>query len=705
MNQGYILLIVSIVLVIVVLLVILKLIGIVVIKSSEVGIVEKWWSPKGSLNKQIIALNGEAGFQPTLLRAGIHLKTPLMYKIHRASLITIPQGKIGYVFSRDGETLEVSQTLGRVVTESDNFQDVLGFLKNGGQKGPQRAILREGTYAFNLAQFIIITENGVYSLTTTKTENQQVQAMAEKIRKLDGFNPVIINGKDDSIGIVTVNDGPGLQNEVLIAPIVGDKADRENYHNNFQDPEKFLKAGGFKGRQMQVLVDGTYFVNRLFATVEYLPKTTINIGEVGVVVSYYGDKGKDVTGDTYKHGELVPEGSKGIWEAALAPGKYAFNTYAGKVVKVPTTNVILKWISGQNGNHKLDENLKEISLITKDAFEPSLPLTVVMHIDYKKASRVIQRFGDVKLLIEQSLDPMIAGYFKNIGQTMTLVELIQNRSEIQNKASEEMKEKFIKYDLELEEVLIGTPVASKNDNRIDTILAQLRDRQLATEQIATFEAEQKAAEKEIELNKAKAASSRQADLTASSVEIQIKENEGKAQLLVAKQIAEKTKAEAEANLYKQQKEAEAKAYTTKQEAEAKAYAIEKEANANSKQISLIGSAEASKIKSIGEAQADKEAKIGISRAIAAKEQVNAYGGPQYQVIQDVMSKLAEALKESKIDLVPKTYISNSNSGKTPNALEGILDLLLVKMSNEDYVQKELSPKAKEIEQEIRKSLK
>ncbi|MCR3761901.1 flotillin family protein [Clostridium felsineum] len=705
MNQGYILLIVSIVLVIVVLLVILKLIGIVVIKSSEVGIVEKWWSPKGSLNKQIIALNGEAGFQPTLLRAGIHLKTPLMYKIHRASLITIPQGKIGYVFSRDGETLEVSQTLGRVVTESDNFQDVLGFLKNGGQKGPQRAILREGTYAFNLAQFIIITENGVYSLTTTKTENQQVQAMAEKIRKLDGFNPVIINGKDDSIGIVTVNDGPGLQNEVLIAPIVGDKADRENYHNNFQDPEKFLKAGGFKGRQMQVLVDGTYFVNRLFATVEYLPKTTINIGEVGVVVSYYGDKGKDVTGDTYKHGELVPEGSKGIWEAALAPGKYAFNTYAGKVVKVPTTNVILKWISGQNGNHKLDENLKEISLITKDAFEPSLPLTVVMHIDYKKASRVIQRFGDVKLLIEQSLDPMIAGYFKNIGQTMTLVELIQNRSEIQNKASEEMKEKFIKYDLELEEVLIGTPVASKNDNRIDTILAQLRDRQLATEQIATFEAEQKAAEKEIELNKAKAASSRQADLTASSVEIQIKENEGKAQLLVAKQIAEKTKAEAEANLYKQQKEAEAKAYTTKQEAEAKAYAIEKEANANSKQISLIGSAEASKIKSIGEAQADKEAKIGISRAIAAKEQVNAYGGPQYQVIQDVMSKLAEALKESKIDLVPKTYISNSNSGKTPNALEGILDLLLAKMSNEDYVQKELSPKAKEIEQEIRKSLK
>lgn len=705
MYQSYIYLIIAIVAIIAILLIVLKLIGIVVIKSSEIGIVEKWWSPKGSLNKQIIALNGEAGFQPDVLRAGIHLKTPLMYKIHRAPLITIPQGKIGYVFARDGKALEVSQTLGHVIPEADNFQDVRGFLKGDGQKGPQRAILREGTYAFNLAQFIIITENGVYSLTTTKAENQEVQNMADKIRRIDGFNPVVINGKDDNIGIVTVNDGPALPNEVLIAPIIGDKAGLENYHNNFQDPEKFLKAGGFKGRQMQILADGTYFINRLFATVEYLPKTIINIGEVGVVVSYYGDKGKDVTGDTYKHGELVPEGSKGIWEAALAPGKYGFNTYAGKVVKVPTTNVILKWISGQNGNHRLDENLKEISLITKDAFEPSLPLTVVMHIDYKKASRVIQRFGDVKLLIEQSLDPMIAGYFKNVGQTMTLVELIQNRNEIQNKASAEMKEKFEKYDLELEEVLIGTPIASKNDNRIDTILAQLRDRQLAMEQIATFDAEQKAAEKEIELNKAKAASAKQSDLTASAVEIQIKENEGKAQLLVAKQIAEKTKTEAEANLYKQQKDAEAKAYTTKQDAEAKAYAIEKEATANSKQISLLGSAEASKIKSIGEAEADKEAKIGISKAIAAKEQVNAYGGPQYQVIQDVMTKLAEALKESKIDIVPKTYIGGGSDGKMPNALEGILDLLLSSMASGDNSERELSPEVEKIKCKIIESLK
>jgi deoxyadenosine/deoxycytidine kinase len=34
-----------------------------------------------------------------------------------------------------------------VIPEANNFQDVTGFLKNGGQRGPQRGILREGTWA------------------------------------------------------------------------------------------------------------------------------------------------------------------------------------------------------------------------------------------------------------------------------------------------------------------------------------------------------------------------------------------------------------------------------------------------------------------------------------------------------------------------------------------------------------------------------
>ena len=630
------------------------LIGLRIIDNDKVGIVEKWWSTKGSLNEQIIALNGEAGYQPELLRGGMHFRTPLIYKIHVVPLVTIPQGKIAYVFARDGKPLNPTQTLCKVVQESNNFQDVRGFLNNGGQKGPQRGIIREGTYAFNLAQFVIITDTVTYCLKTgTKAEQETLKAMAKLIHERKGFEPVIIKGNEDLVGIVTVHDGPSLGGENIISPTVADDAQDPNYHNNFQDIDAFLRAGGFRGRQYQVLADGTYFINRLFATIEYIPKVIIPVGFVGVVVSYTGSKGEDFSGVDYKHGELVKKGYRGVWNEPLMPGKYAFNTYAGNIIKVPTTNVILKWISNQIGNHKYDENLKEVSLITKDAFEPNLPLSVVFHIDYRKAPLVIQRFGDIKMLVDQTLDPMISAYFKNVGQTKTLIQLIQERNEIQAQSSLEMKEKFEHYNLELEEVLIGTPASPKSGNEIETILTQLRSRQIAREKLQTYETQQKAAEKEKELREAEAVAKQQTTLTESDINIKIQENQGKAELMKARQDAEKIQKLSEADAYKVKKESEAEAF---------------------------------KIKITAEAEADKEARVGISKAIAAKEQVNAYGGPQYKVISDVMSSFANAVKEGKIDIVPKTLV-NANSDKEGlgvNAFESMLMLLLSeKLSTEE----------------------
>lgn len=604
----------------------LKIVGFRIIPNNKIAIVEKWWSHKGSLNEQIIALNGEAGFQPQIIRGGIHFLTPLMYKVHICPLVTVPQGQIAYVFARDGKPLEPIQTLSKVVPEGSNFQNARDFLLNGGQKGPQRGIIREGTYAFNLAQFIIITEEKIYYLPMgTKSDETTIMKMAELLKDRDGFKPIVIKGNDDKVGIVTVHDGLSLNREDIIAPSVGDDPTiPETYHNNFQDPEKFLKAGGFRGRQHQVLVEGTYFINRFFATVELIDKTLIDVGYVGVVVSYIGPKGVDSTGEDYKHGELVEKGSRGVWREPLMPGKYAFNTYAGKIVRIPTTNIILKWISNQTGSHKFDENLKEVSLITKDAFEPSLPLSVVMHIDYKKAPLVIQRFGDVKMLVDQTLDPMVSAYFKNIGQTKTLIQLIQERNEIQDTSSKEMKIKFEHYNLELEEVLIGTPSASVNDNKIEVILAQLRDRQIAVERIETYSQQEKAAGKEKELREAESKALQQRFLTESDINIQIQSNQGKAEY----------------------------------------------------QRSLQ---EASKIKAIAEAEAEKEARVGIGKAIAIEEQVKAYGGPQYQVVQDVMNKFTSAIEKSKIDIVPKTVISmgsGQGQGSSVNAFEMLLGLLI-----------------------------
>ena len=670
--EDYIRIGITIIGIILIVLFIIWLLGVRIIDNDKVGIVEKWWSRKGSLNEQIIALNGEAGYQPELLRGGIHFRTPLIYKIHVVPLVTIPQGKIAYVFARDGKPLDPTQTLGKVVPESNNFQDVREFLINGGQKGPQRGIIREGTYAFNLAQFVIITDTVTYCLKTgTKAEQETLKAMANLIHARKGFEPVIIQGNEDLVGIVTVHDGPSLGGENIICPTVGDEASDPNYHNNFQDIDAFLRAGGYRGRQYQVLADGTYFINRLFATVEYIPKVIIPVGFVGVVVSYTGSKGEDFSGVDYKHGELVKKGYRGVWNEALMPGKYAFNTYAGNIIKVPTTNVILKWITNQIGNHKYDENLKEVSLITKDAFEPNLPLSVVFHIDYKKAPLVIQRFGDIKMLVDQTLDPMISAYFKNIGQTKTLIELLQERNEIQAQSSREMQEKFSHYNLELEEVLIGTPASPKAGNEIETILTQLRSRQIAREQLQTYETQQKAAEKEKELREAEAIAKQQTSLTESDINIRIQENQGKAELMKARQDAEKIQKLSEADAYKVKKESEAEAF---------------------------------KIKVTAQSEAEKEARVGISKAIAAKEQVNAYGGPQYKVVSDVMSSFANAVKEGKIDIVPKTLVNTGNGegGTGANAFESMLMLLLSEKLTEDKFENkaEVSEEIKKIRDEI-----
>lgn len=625
---------------VIVVAIVVVVLGIRIIPNNRIGIVEKRWSQRGSVKRGLIALAGEAGFQPAVLRGGIHYLNPFQYRVHRVPLVTIPQGKIGYIFARDGQPLGATQTLASNAT-ADDFQDTAAFLRDGGQRGPQRTILREGTYAINLAQFVVITETQLHYLPLSGDELGPFQQMAQTIGARGGFTPVVIKGADDLLGVVTVHDGASLPQGQIIAPVTGDDPNQPlTYHNKFQDPERFLAGGGLRGRQLQVLVEGTYYINRLFATVEMIPKTVVEVGTVGVVVSYTGESGSDISGTEYKHGELVRKGERGVWNEPLLPGKYAFNLYAGKVILIPTTNFILKWNRAQSGSHKFDENLSEVSLITRDAFEPSLPLSVVVHIDYRKAPLVIQRFGDIKRLVEQTLDPMVAAYFKNIAQRRTIIELIQERAEIQNSAALEMKEKFARYNLELEEVLIGTPTSGTDGHSIEQILTQLRSRQIAEEQVETYAQQEKAAVKERELREAEARAKQQTRITESELGITVETNEGRAAYQRSLQQAD--------------------------------------------QIRALAQAEADKIRVYAEAQAEKEARVGIAQAIATEEQVRAYGGPKFQLTQQVMKDFAKAIADAKVDVVPRVVVGGLGGGPNgagtggggPSLLEGLLTLML-----------------------------
>src|SRR5512134_1847739 len=116
--------------------------GIRFIPNTRIGIVEKRFAFKGSVKSGFIALNGEAGFQPKVLRGGLHYLMPIQYVVRLVPLVTIPQGKMGYIFARDGKLLEPTQALASNEVAFD-FQDVDAFMKSGGQRGPQRRVLRE----------------------------------------------------------------------------------------------------------------------------------------------------------------------------------------------------------------------------------------------------------------------------------------------------------------------------------------------------------------------------------------------------------------------------------------------------------------------------------------------------------------------------------------------------------------------------------
>jgi len=649
------------------------LLGARYIPNDAVGIVEKLWSRKGSVTAgHIIALNGEAGYQSHLLRGGWHffLWTG-QYRIHKRPLVTIPQSKIGYVYARDGEPLLPSQTLARVV-DCDNFQDARKFLA-AGQRGRQRAILREGVYAINPALFVVVCENAVYHLLQGRNEVQELLSWQKELLEVSGFDPLVIGGPMeapdpltpgktivvDSIGIATVHDGPSLPPGEIIAPSIGNDPSDANYHNNFQDPEAFLRAGGRRGRQYVPLTDGTYFLNRWFATIEFIPKTVVPIGYVGVVVSYYGPPGKDLSGDTFRHGERVARGERGVWDKPFGPGKYPFNTYAGQIILVPTTNFVLHWVTGKSESHHYDDSLKSIDLVTKDAYEPMLPLSVVVHIDYMKAPSVIQRFGDVKKLITQTLDPMLSAYFRDVAHKKTMLELLQHRDEIQKESRAELQRRFSEFDIECVDVLIGKPDTAEAAGKIETLLEQLRTRQLSIEQLETFERQRQSAEKQRTLSEAQALANKQTELTASQVAIRIAENQGDADLARARKQAQQQVVMAEADLERSRRQAEQMVVT---------------AEAESQQRVLAGKGESQRL-----------LQIGVSEASVLMQKVGSYGDPRLYALVLV----AEHLSKSSQPLVPhQTFVSGGSNGSasdgaqaaSPGMLGTLLSLLVAEKS-------------------------
>jgi uncharacterized membrane protein YqiK len=192
-----------------------------------------------------------------------------------------------------------------------------------------------------------------------------------------------------------------------------------------------------------------------------------------------------------------------------------------------------------------------------------------------------------------------------------------------------MKAKFEAYSLELQEVLIGTPRAPQGDQTIENILIQLRSRQVAREQVSTFQEQEKAAVQERTLNEAKATAAAQSALTQSQIQIKVRENEGAAALARAYKDAEAVK------------------------------------------VTAAATGEKSRLE--GQGEADRTLAIGTATASATKLAVEAYGGPEYRLAEQNFARFADALTKINQPIVPQFLMSGGQgqeggSGLIPMAL-------------------------------------
>ncbi|MEC4005177.1 SPFH domain-containing protein [Flavobacterium sp. SUN052] len=608
--------------------------GMVIVPEDKIGLITKkfvlFGSDKSLPDGRIIATKGEAGYQAKTLAPGLYWGMWIwQYSVDMTSFTIIPEGKIGLILSKDGKEIPTGRILARKIS-SDNFQDAEAFLNNGGQKGRQTAFITTGSYRINtfIFEIVIVDQVKIY---------------------------------ENMIGIVTALDGEPIPDGQIAGKNVSN-------HNNFQDFDMFLEAGGNRGLQPQVMLAGSYYINSWAIQIEQNPMTDVPIGYVGVVISYIGEDGLDVTGEHFKHGNIVSKGQRGVWMEPLGPGKYALNKYTTKLESVPTTNLVLNWADARSESHNLDHNLSTITVRSKDGFPFNLDVSQIIHVPANEAPKVIARFGSMTNLVSQVLEPTIGNYFRNSAQESDVISFLSTRKERQESAKNHIKVVLDEYNVNAVDTLIGDIVPP------DSLMKTLTDRKIAEEEQKTYQTQKMAQEQRQGMEKETAIADMQKEIVKASQSVEI-----------AQRTADATvkKAEGDATSLKLNVNAEAEA--TKMRANAEAEATKARAGAQAEATKLNASAEAEKISKTGLAEAEKIMAIGKSTAEAYQLQVSAMGEDNF-----AKYKITEEIGKGNIKVIPDVLISGTSGSE--GGISGLLGMKLMEMM--DTKKDSESPKKK-----------
>jgi SPFH domain / Band 7 family len=606
------------------------------IGPTQVGLVTKRFSFKKLSEDNPIAFDGEAGYQAQLLMPGLRFKFWVLFKVDKYPWVQVPAGEIGVVISQVGDALPIGAKSAVYKKEFENYTDLDLFIANGGQKGVQRPVLPPGTMVpIHPVAFLIITKNQVYGLPISpelkELADQDGRLYPASFGLMDSHLDLVrispqpsADGQHliDMVGIVTTYEGDPLPsgsianrlgefNDImeleskgagdleLIELLMGSKND---LHNNYQDFQALLDSGGKIGLQHDPLLYGAYALNPFLVGVELVPMLVVEQGQVAAIKAYVGLSTVDTSGVDFKFGSLVRPGHRGIWQEPLRTGKYPINPRVYQAEIVPTAILTLNWAEASSEAHNLDRQLRQIVAKSREGFVFAIDLQVQIHVPDTKAPKVISMVGTMQNLVNEVLQAAVGNHFRDKLQSMQAVQFIETRQQVQEEAFTHIRDKLDDYQVETRGVYIQDVVFPPDLVRV------LTEREIARQEIETFQKQKDAQTQRIETEQAKGTADMQAELAKSKVGVDIKTN-----------------------------------------------------NANARKAEANG--EAFFISETGAARGAEVEAVGMARAKAYKAQVAALGQGPTALVNSV-----DALSKSGVSFVPQILVAGGGNGGILEAL-------------------------------------
>ena len=336
------------------------------------------------------------------------------------------------------------------------------------------------------------------------------------------------------------------------------------------DAEHFLTAGkGRKGAQASVLTPGKYRLNTELFKVRTVPATEIKQGEVGVLKANFGlspskvvegvagalEPGKDgheVDAEGRLH--LAGPGEMGVRAVALPPGKYPLNTDAFTLVELWTTQMISHYTAAAASRSKAGESAgageeREIVVRTSDGFTFPVDVRVEYVIEPKNAPIVVAKLGDDEGdRFRNALDSAVRAIFRNNAEKVRALDYVQQRSQQESQSLDMLAKQMSRFGVTVTAVRIGNVGDEKT---LGTLLKTQTDREIAKQELVTYQEQQKAAEQEKLLNKARQEAEEERRLATAAYAVKIATETARQRITEAEAEAEsiRIRAEAQADAY------------------------------------------------------------------------------------------------------------------------------------------------------------